>query len=195
MRSSEERAPDPRPAASDPREAKEELLRRLEEACRATNGDIDDETTEELLQLEDALLAAARAADELIAARRREEDEQHERGDAGRPSGQMALASAAAADGPRRAESEQAIREFRDDQGRAWRAWAVIPGRALPGQRARRYLGDMHEGWLAFETLDGSERRRLIAYPRDWLRLDDRGVVALLEAASPAPVRKRPRAD
>ena len=74
------------------------------------------------------------------------------------------------------------IRDFVDANGCEWRAWAVIPGQASTS--STRNLGDLRNGWLAFESLSGSGKRRLIDFPDDWMMLDDDAARAAARASS-----------
>jgi hypothetical protein len=166
-------------------EAKEELARRMEEACETGISRGVPETTGELLKLEDALHAATKATGEVIAARQRAQG--------------AADADEAAAHGQHATEEEvpiehsrERIREFRASDGEEWRVWAVTPGMASP--TSQRYLGELRDGWLAFESLRGTARRRLVAYPPDWTDFSDRDLEKLLHEAAVAPIRKRPEA-
>lgn len=155
--------------------AREELARQLEEAC-ATPVVHGAETTGQLRRLDDALLAAARTAEGLIALKQKAREE--------RASAQGALVEAGLGE-----PHVERIREFRDQNGCEWRAWAVTPGQASTS--STRNLGDLRNGWLAFESLSGSGKRRLIEFPENWMTLEDRELEQLLERASAAPVRKR----
>lgn len=146
------------------REAEAELIERLEEACADKPKRVTEESTGELVRLDNALHAAARAADDAVALRRRRRQEAGE-----------AL--------------PQGLREFVDSRGRPWRVWSVVPG----STDMERYAGDYRSGWLAFELLDASSRKRLPRYPSDWADLDDRELEKLLESA--VEVRQRGRRD
>ena len=75
-----------------------------------------------------------------------------------------------------------AVREFRDDQGRQWRAWEVTPESVHPQTRAEDYLADCYRaGWVVFETFDGSEKRRLCPPPYAWHERSDEDLAALVE--------------
>jgi hypothetical protein len=158
---------------------REELARQLEEAC-ATPVVHGAETTGQLRRLDDALLAAARTTEGLIALKQKAREEQ-------------AVAQGAGAEGAAEGAATEAhverIREFRDRNGCEWRAWAVTPGQA--STTSTRNLGDLRNGWLAFESLSGSGKRRLIDFPEDWMTLGDAELEALLDQATAAPVRKR----
>jgi hypothetical protein len=83
------------------------------------------------------------------------------------------------------------VREFRDSDGQLWRAWPVTPGQARPGRTAQRYLGEFHKGWICFEALESSARRRLAGQPAGWTELQERELCDLLQQAINAPQRKR----
>jgi hypothetical protein len=160
--------------------AREELARQLEEAC-ATPVVHGAETTGQLRRLDDALLAAARSAEGLIALKQKAREER-------------AVAEGAAAANGTAPEAQggahiERIREFRDRNGCEWRAWSVTPGQA--STTSTRNLGDLRNGWLAFESLSGSGKRRLIDFPQDWMTLSDTQLEELLDRAANAPVRKR----
>ncbi|HET9002922.1 MAG TPA: hypothetical protein VFN39_02870 [Gemmatimonadaceae bacterium] len=164
--------------------AREELARHLEEAC-ATPVVHGAETTGQLRRLDDALLAAARTTEGLIALKQKAREEHEERAVA-------QGATAAANGGSTEAEGGghvERIREFKDRNGCEWRAWAVTPGQA--STTSTRNLGDLRNGWLAFESLSGTGKRRLIDFPQDWMTLSDAELEGLLDRATAAPVRKR----
>ena len=153
-------------------EARESLARQLEEACRsAVTGDTP-ETTGELLKLDDALLAAARTTEEMIALR----SAARSRGGAG-VAGEIGTSTI------------ERIREFSDPSGERWRVWAVIPGQATSS--SPRNLGDLQNGWLAFESLDTGSKRRLAEFPEGWMTMSDDELRELLRGAPVAPARKR----
>lgn len=160
--------------------AREELARQLEEAC-ATPVVHGAETTGQLRRLDDALLAAARTAEGLIALKQKAREEQ------ALAEGTTA-ADGTATDAQGGAHLER-IREFKDRNGCEWRAWSVTPGQA--STTSTRNLGDLRNGWLAFESLSGSGKRRLVDFPQDWMTLSDAELEVLLERATAAPVRKR----
>ena len=171
---------EPAPSTAEELErAREELARHLEEACATPVTRGTQETTGQLRRLDDALLAAARTAEGIIALKQKARDER-------------AVLTHVATE-PDAGESHgERIREFRDRNGCEWRAWAVIPGQASTS--SMRSLGDLSNGWLAFESLSGSGKRRLIDFPADWTTLGDAGLEDLLDRAVDAPVRKRPSA-
>ena len=154
--------------------AREELARQLEVACASPITLDAGETTGQLRRLDDALLAAARTAEGMIALKRKARTER--------------ALDAGIADLPDDVHVER-IREFADRNGCKWRAWAVIPGQAVSS--STRNLGDLRDGWLAFESMTDSGKRRLPKYPNDWLTMTDMELEGLLEAAADAPVRKR----
>lgn len=93
-----------------------------------------------------------------------------------------------------------ALREFRDQLGREWRVWEVIPQlaerrrhsvsppdgeerRVIPGARSPVNTG-FERGWLAFETK--GERRRLAPVPPRWEEFGELMLRALLDSAERA---------
>jgi hypothetical protein len=144
------------------------LAEKLEEACVPDTRDVHDESTAELAKLSDSLLAAAHAAKDVISLRQR----RREKG--GR--------SATAPDGG-------SIREFTDRDGKEWRVWAVTPALSR-GSTRESPLGDYESGWLVFEILDGSGRKRLPHYPADWRAMSDDQLEELLGLAVEAPTRR-----
>ena len=83
-----------------------------------------------------------------------------------------------------------AVREFVDQQGKAWRVWCILPEAIHPVTRAEDYLADCYQlGWLVFETSTGDEKRRLCPYPRNWEEVDESELQSLLSQSE--PVRRR----
>lgn len=77
-----------------------------------------------------------------------------------------------------------AVREFTARDGRAWRAWDVTAASLEPLTRAEDYLADCYrDGWVVFETLDGSEKRRLCPPPYAWEQRSDIDLESLLGRA------------
>lgn len=77
-----------------------------------------------------------------------------------------------------------ALRTYKDPNGAAWRVWRVVPDSI-----SFSTLGEAYRvGWLCFERVDGSDRRRLsmARVPADWDALDDRQLDALRDSAEPA---------
>lgn len=102
-----------------------------------------------------------------------------------------------------------AYREFVDEHGTPWKAWAVIPGSAERRGTAERRVDareendrrvrtelrihmdeDVAHGWLAFER-DG-ENRRLRPIPLGWEDLSDPDLAVLCRSAEMV-TRTRPR--
>ena len=169
--------PQPDPLRVALRRRAAELSERLHEACEADTKDVLEESTDEVERLRDSLLSAADAAEELVLLRRsrREHGEEHVPG--------SPLGAAVDAD-------TDVVRDFRDDTGRAWRAWAVFPTGSLPLGYSARQLAEYEKGWLAFEALDGGARKRLPNFPSDWAALDDPGLRELLARATKVPHRR-----
>jgi hypothetical protein len=82
------------------------------------------------------------------------------------------------------------LREFTDATGREWRAWPVIPGLDRRTGSDRRFLGEFQEGWICFEALDSSARRRLPCREPKWAELEPTHLQQLLDKSIEAPVRK-----
>lgn len=82
------------------------------------------------------------------------------------------------------------VREFTDCRGRTWRAWPVTPGSARAGQPSRRTLGEFQEGWICFESMDDSARRRLPRREARWSELRVEELERLLDQAIAVPGRK-----
>ena len=181
-----------------------QLAERLEEAC---GHGVEDESTAELMRLEETLTEAARVAKQAVSLRRRLRtghgavDTVEPRDDAGPGHAQ----DAAVARGERRStqpddrsragsDDEVAVREFLDRQGATWRVWAVTQEQLHPERLIAGQLGEYRGGWLAFECADGSERRRLPHYPANWRRLTNLDLEGLLERAEPVR-RKRAEGD
>jgi hypothetical protein len=159
----------PQPPQSDPlavalHHTEAELAEKLQEACVPEVRDVSDESTAELAKLSDSLLAAARAAKDVVSLRHR------------RHQGETATGA-------------ETIREFTDRDGKAWRVWAVTPTRATDSRRTAN-LGEFEQGWLAFETLDENQRKRLPHYPADWVTMSDEKLQDLLGLALEAPTRR-----
>ena len=185
-------------------EAESELSRRLHEACEAEAHGVSNDSTAEIRRLEDTLLQAVMAAERTIAARRHLEGAQEERateeGDqpadrAPAPSAAAAPAAPATAAPGRDAAAgttpeSTAVRVFEDENGRRWRAWPVIPDVARAHHASSRSLGDFRDGWICFEALDNSGRRRLPGRGRRWSDLPAEELLRLLGQAITVPPRK-----
>ena len=84
-----------------------------------------------------------------------------------------------------------AVREFADEQGKAWRVWCILPEAIHPVTRAEDYLADCYQlGWLVFETTTSSEKRRLCPFPRDWETADEQTLRALLHQSEEVRPRR-----
>ena len=88
-----------------------------------------------------------------------------------------------------------AVRDFRDGEGRPWRAWDVTPEAIHPQTKAEDYLAECFQGgWLVFETEDGSGKRRLCPLPFGWEQRSDSDLEALLARAEVLRPRNEARA-
>ena len=84
-----------------------------------------------------------------------------------------------------------AVREFRDEQGRLWRAWDIRPEEIHPPTRAEDWLADCYvTGWIVFETIGGGEKRRLCPWPMNWAEADGNRLRQLLAAAEVVPAHR-----
>ena len=195
-------------------ETEKELGHRLEEACAAQN--VSAESTGELMRLEETLLDAAKVAKQAVSLRRRlrsreDTDTSPSSSEAAPPRRatvhhpasvherfvEDSTSSSSSGSGPglhaadHELSRDIAVRELRDAQGVEWRVWEVVPkissSKGAPGER----LGDYGEGWLAFESRTGAERRRLPHIPDGWKELGDSDLEKLLDRADVAPVRRK----
>ena len=166
--------------------AEQELSEHLKEAC--TRQAVKEESTGELMRLEEALSEAASAAKQAISIRRR----MRTRGEGSRS--RAAAPERRGADSPASPSSaapeEASMRELTDSTGRRWRVWAVSRAQMSRRAGAEAYMGEYKEGWLAFESVAGDERRRLPHYPEVWQELSDAELERLLAKAEVARGRK-----
>jgi hypothetical protein len=173
-------------------EAESDLSRRLQEACEAEAHGVASESTAEIRRLEDTLLAAALAAERMVAARRHLQEAAVEA---------VADATQAQVEAQERSEAPAAgsascpvaegtvVRQFEDEVGRRWRAWPVVPDTQRTA--SLRGLGEFKEGWICFEAMDDSGRRRLPGQGRRWTDLPPEELPRLLARAINVPARKR----
>lgn len=83
-----------------------------------------------------------------------------------------------------------AVREFTDSRGVDWQVWDVTPSHLHPVTRGEDYMGDLQDGWLAFQS--GLDKRRLEApYPGAWTTMPLTELEALLKRATPVIRRAR----
>jgi hypothetical protein len=186
-------------------DAESELRRRLEEACEAEAGGVSTESTEEVRKLEDNLLAAASAAKQTIAVR--SQIKRHRRAERERPvkidvAADRDTQAAAPRKGTRESKVDEpgekapmGVREFTDDEGRPWRAWLVVPGLTKASSNGRQFLGDFQNGWICFEGVDRSARRRLPYRQANWPNISDEELKRLVRQAIDAPVREKKTQD
>lgn len=78
-----------------------------------------------------------------------------------------------------------ALREFRDDTGREWRAWDITAEQLHPSTRAENHMQGVLEGWLVFEASDGSAKARLYPIPPSWRTASQHDLRELLRRAEP----------
>ena len=174
-------------------EAETELRRRLEEACEAESKGVSTESTEQIRELENNLLSAALAAKQTVALRSQIKRRTH--ADRERPikvdvaADRRAHPDPSVTDGIDRVV--MGVREFTDDEGRQWRAWSVVPGLSKASASGHQMLGQFQDGWICFEGIGTSARRRL-PYPRaKWPSITDQELRDLLKRAIDAPIRQK----
>jgi hypothetical protein len=200
----------PQPSQPDPLQpvlddVEEELRRRLHEACEAEAKGLSTESTQQIRHLEDTLLAAAVAAEQTISVRRH-----MERRTSAKEERPTRIAEAADRSGntnpkPDKSRDEStgelgkerdtSVREFIDDTGHTWRAWQVIPGLSRTSARGRGFLGNFQDGWICFEGLNTTARRRLPFRQPNWTNITDEELQRLLAQAIDAPGRATKRQD
>lgn len=80
-----------------------------------------------------------------------------------------------------------ALRVYTDRAGDEWRVWPVMPATVGVPMRDESYRA----GWLCFERIDGSDRRRLsmAEVPAAWEALPDPRLDLLCRLAAPATRR------
>ena len=186
-------------------DAENELRRRLEEACEAEAGGVSTESTEEVRKLEDNLLAAALAAKETIAVRSQMKRGRHAERE--RPikidvaADRDTQAGAARKGNPesrvdeRGEKAAMGVREFTDDELRPWLAWLVVPGLSEASSSSRQFLRDFQNGWICFEGVGRSARRRLPYRQANWPNISDEELKHLVRQAIDAPVREKNTQD
>jgi hypothetical protein len=180
---------DVRPAL---RKAEAELARHLEEACEDYDREnIGDESTDELVRLEEELLAAARAVDQAVRLRRKLDDAK----DTASAESPAPPAPSAPSIPPSASASGDIpgtrVREFRTASGSEWRVWEVRPGAGGRPAKPELYPPDYAQGWLAFELLSGQGRKRLPKFAREWTSVADADLELMLNQAVDVPNRKR----
>jgi hypothetical protein len=205
MTSSSLQPPQPDPLQPVLEDVEEELRRRLHEACEAEANGLSTESTQEVRRLEDALLAAAVAAEQTISVRRhmqrrasKKREQQvsiDETDDRSRSTNRKSDDSRDEARSERGKEPDTRVREFVDDNGRAWRAWPVVPGLSRSSARGRGFLGEFQDGWICFEGLNTTARRRLPHRQPNWANITDEELQRLLARAIDAPGRPTKRQD
>jgi len=201
MSSSPSQPPDRDPLQNLLDDAEKELQRRLEEACEAEADGVSTESTEEVRKLEDNFLAAAFAAKQTIAVRshmKRRKHAERERPIKVDRAADGDKEAAAPRKGARESNADNrgdkapmGVREFTDSEGRPWRAWLVVPGLSNASSSGRRFLGDFQNGWICFEGVGRSARRRLPYRAGNWPTISDDELVHLVRQAIDAPIRGR----
>jgi len=181
------------------KDTEEELRSRLHAACEAEAKGVSTEGTEAIRRLEDDLLAAAVAAKQTIDVRnhmkRATQAEERDRPVKSDVAPRRDSRSGTDRPAPRLEESGErevmGVREFSDDRGRPWRAWSVVPGLSRASASGGQFLGDFQNGWICFESLGTSARRRLPYSRAKWPTLTDEELRRLLERAADATLREK----
>jgi hypothetical protein len=82
------------------------------------------------------------------------------------------------------------VREFTDSRNVVWRVWDVTTAQMHPVTKNEEFMGDLADGWLAFES--ASEKRRLAApYPTNWASMSIPELEGLCQKAPPVLTRPR----
>ena len=196
-------SPPSEPPGRDPlqnllEDAETELRRRLQEACEAEAKGLATESTAEIRRLEDTLLAAAMAAKQTVAVRRhirRRDSPERERpikvdAEVDRVAGSEKRDPKSTVS-ERSENNDMGVREFTDHMGRPWRAWTVVPGQSRASSSGRQFLGDFQDGWICFEGLGTSARRRLPCRQSTLANVSDEELQRLLQRSIDAPVRPK----
>lgn len=170
---------EPDPISTQLHETEVRLERQLDEVCEMK--EVGDESTGQFIKLEEKLLEAAELAKQAFSLRRRRRLEQL-------AAGQPETAEEHAAD------AAAAPRSVVDDDGTTWHVWAVSAERMRANPLTGGQLGAYRDGWLAFETDDGKQRRRLPGHPAEWATMSDAELRVLLLRAEPVRAsRTRPQ--
>jgi hypothetical protein len=84
-------------------------------------------------------------------------------------------------------EAAMALRSYTDGSGGEWRVWRVVPDSISFSTLGESY----RDGWLCFERVDGTDRRRLSMThaPSEWETLSDDRLDLLRRQAEPATRR------
>jgi hypothetical protein len=81
------------------------------------------------------------------------------------------------------------VREFTDSENVIWRVWDVTTAQMHPVTKNEDFMGDLADGWLAFES--ATEKRRLAApYPAEWATMPIPELEALCRRAPAVVVHK-----
>jgi hypothetical protein len=80
-----------------------------------------------------------------------------------------------------------ALRSYSGSDGEEWRVWRVVPDSISFSTLGESY----RDGWLCFERVDGTDRRRLSMthVPAEWDALTDERLDLLRRTAEPATRR------
>jgi hypothetical protein len=85
--------------------------------------------------------------------------------------------------------SAMSVREFTDSNNVVWRVWDVTTAQMHPVTKNEDFMGDLADGWLAFES--AHEKRRLAApYPAAWASMAIPELEALCQQAPSVATRQ-----
>lgn len=76
-----------------------------------------------------------------------------------------------------------ALREFTDRTGSRWQVWDIRPEQMHAAVRAEDHLQSVINGWLAFESVESGEKRRLSPIPGGWESWNEAALDRMLERA------------
>ena len=81
-----------------------------------------------------------------------------------------------------------ALRTFTDSSGAEWRVWRVVADSVSFSTLGEAY----RDGWLCFERVDGTDRRRLsmTQAPADWADLEEERLEQLCRGAESGMMRR-----
>lgn len=191
---------EPDPISTQLHETEVRLERQLDEVCEMK--EVAEESTGQFIKLEEKLLEAAELAKQAFSLRRRRrlvnEAADGTAGSAGSGATRTADGPGAADTGAAPGDEQLAAapRTVVDDDGLVWHVWAVSAERMRANPLTGDQLGAYRDGWLAFESEDGKQRKRLPNFPPNWSTMSDAEVrVLLVRAESARPSRPRVRRE
>ena len=184
---------EPDPLTTQLHETEIRLEQQLDEVCEMK--EVAEESTGQFIRLEEKLLEAAELAKQAFSLRRRRRLAQ-EAGAAGRPAPMPGVLPGADMLPSTDQLADSAPRSVVDDDGVVWHVWAVSAERMRANPLTGEQLGAYRDGWLAFESEDGTLRKRLPGFPPNWSTVSEAELRVLLVRAEPVrPSRPRVRRE